>query len=201
MRLMFVIAGAALAGSVLMPTMVQAKAGTEVPQAAASQPSARQLELTRQYINLLMTDQLEGAIREMVGDEMANDTSAPALPAEDRRFILDLTAEMTTDMVPLMVQEMVPVYAAVFTEEELLALIAFYDNPLGRSIADKSIIVMPEANRAIMSVVPQMLEKMALRMCQHYQCTPEELEEMRRGMREASGTASGESVAAAPRRK
>ena len=201
MRWMFVIAGAALAGSVLMPTMVQANASDEVQQAASSQPSARQLELTRQYINLLMTDQLEGAIREMVGDEMANDTSAPALPAEDRRFILDLTAEMTTDMVPLMVQEMVPVYAAVFTEEELLALIAFYDNPLGRSIADKSIIVMPEANRAIMSVVPQMLEKMALRMCQHYQCTPEELEEMRRGMREGFETGSGESVAAAPRRK
>ncbi|MBJ7447210.1 MAG: DUF2059 domain-containing protein [Brevundimonas sp.] len=201
MRLMFVIAGVALAGSVLMPTMVQARVGAEVQQAASSQPSARQLELTRQYINLLMTDQLEGAIREMVGDEMANDTSAPALPAEDRRFILDLTAEMTTDMVPLMVQEMVPVYAAVFTEEELMALIAFYDNPLGRSIADKSIIVMPEANRAIMSVVPQMLEKMALRMCQHYQCTPEELEEMRRGMREGFETGSGESVAAAPRRK
>ena len=201
MRLMFVIAGAALAGSVFMPTMIQAKVRPEAQQAAASQPSARQLELTRQYINLLMTDQLEGAIREMVGDEMANDTSAPALPAEDRRFILDLTAEMTTDMVPLMVQEMVPVYAAVFTEEELLALIAFYDNPLGRSIADKSIIVMPEANRAIMSVVPQMLEKMALRMCQHYQCTPEELEEMRRGMREGFETGSGESVAAAPRRK
>lgn len=201
MRLMFVIAGVALAGSVLMPTLAQANASDEVQQAAASQPSARQLELTRQYINLLMTDQLEGAIREMVGDEMANDTSAPALPAEDRRFILDLTAEMTTDMVPLMVQEMVPVYAAVFTEEELLALIAFYDNPLGRSIADKSIIVMPEANRAIMSVVPQMLEKMALRMCQHYQCTSEELEEMRRGMREGFETGSGESVAAAPRRK
>lgn len=201
MRWMFVIAGVALAGSVLAPTMAQANASDEVQQAAASQPSARQLELTRQYINLLMTDQLEGAIREMVGDEMANDTSAPALPAEDRRFILDLTAEMTTDMVPLMVQEMVPVYAAVFTEEELLALIAFYDNPLGRSIADKSIIVMPEANRAIMSVVPQMLEKMALRMCQHYQCTPEELEEMRRGMREGFETGSGESVAAAPRRK
>ncbi|WP_374600055.1 DUF2059 domain-containing protein [Brevundimonas sp.] len=201
MRLMFVIAGVALAGSVLMPTMVQARVGAVVQQASSSQPSARQLELTRQYINLLMTDQLEGAIREMVGDEMANDTSAPALPAEDRRFILDLTAEMTTDMVPLMVQEMVPVYAAVFTEEELMALIAFYDNPLGRSIADKSIIVMPEANRAIMSVVPQMLEKMALRMCQHYQCTPEELEEMRRGMREGFETGSGESVAAAPRRK
>jgi len=60
---------------------------------------------------------------------------------------------------------------------------------------------MPEANRAIMSVVPQMLEKMALRMCQHYQCTPEELEEMRRGMREGFETGSGESVAAAPRRK
>lgn len=201
MRWMFVIAGVALAGSVLAPTMAQANASDEVQQVASSQPSARQLELTRQYINLLMTDQLEGAIREMVGDEMANDTSAPALPAEDRRFILDLTAEMTTDMVPLMVQEMVPVYAAVFTEEELLALIAFYDNPLGRSIADKSIIVMPEANRAIMSVVPQMLEKMALRMCQHYQCTPEELEEMRRGMREGFETGSGESVAAAPRRK
>lgn len=199
MRLMIAVLAATLAGSALTTTPVLAQ------EPAAAAPSARQLQLTQRYLNLLMTDQLEGAIREMIGDEMANDTSAPALPDEDRRFLLDLTVELTTDMVPLMVQEMVPVYAAVFTEEELLALVAFYDNPLGRSIAEKSITVMPEANRAIMAVVPQMVEKMALRMCQHYNCTPEELNEMQRGMREGAGAGAGagagDSAAPAPRRK
>lgn len=145
------------------------------------------MELARRYLGLMMTDQFENVIHEMLGDEMANDSGMQGLPDADRRFIISLTAELTTDMVPQMITEMVPVYAATFTEEELGALVSFYDTLLGRSIANKSVEVMPEANRAIMAVVPQMLEKMATRMCQHFGCTPAEEEEMRQGMREGAG--------------
>jgi len=166
---------------------------------SAPEPTARQLELSRRYLDLMMTDQFEDVIHQMLGDQMTSDQSMQALPEEDRRFIIDLTAELTTDMVPLMIAEMVPVYAALFTEEELQALVGFYDTPMGRIIADKTVQVMPEANRAVMAVVPQMLEKMATRMCQHYGCTPAELQQLRRGMREGAGLA--DSAAPPPRSK
>lgn len=185
MRLMIVCLAAVLAAASLPAAPVAAQ--TSEQDAAALSPV--RTELARQYLNLLMTDQFEGVVRQMLGTEFENDSEMQALPEADRRMILELTAELTTDMVPQMITEMVPVYAATFTEEELTALVGFYGTPLGRSIADKSIEVMPEADRAVMSVVPRMLEKMATRMCQHYGCSPEEQRQMLDGMREGAGIA------------
>lgn len=164
-------------------------AATAAPpaQQVTAPPSPRRAELARQYLDLMMTDQFEDVIHEMLGDEFSNDSEMRGLPDEHRNFILGLAAELTTDLVPQMITEMVPVYAITFTEEELAVLVEFYETPLGRSIAVKSVTVMPEANRAVMSVVPQLLEKMTTRMCRHYGCTPEEEEEMRQGMREGAG--------------
>jgi hypothetical protein len=185
MRLMIVCLAAVLAAASLPAAPVAAQSAEQGP----ATPSPVRMELARQYLNLLMTDQFEGVVRQMLGTEFENDSEMQALPEADRRMILELTAELTTDMVPQMITEMVPVYAATFTEEELTALVGFYGTPLGRSIADKSIEVMPEADRAVMSVVPRMLEKMATRMCQHYGCSPEEQREMLEGMREGAGIA------------
>ena len=185
MRLMIVCLAAVLAAATLPAAPVAAQSSEQ----NAAAPSPVRTELARRYLNLLMTDQFEGVVHQMLGTEFENDSEMQALPEADRRMILELTAELTTDMVPQMITEMVPVYAATFTEEELTALVGFYDTPLGRSIADKSIEVMPEADRAVMSVVPRMLEKMATRMCQHYGCSPEEQREMLEGMREGAGIA------------
>jgi hypothetical protein len=185
MRLMIVCLAAGLAFAALPAAPVAAQSSEQ----NAAVPSSVRTELARRYLNLLMTDQFEGVVRQMLGSEFENDSEMQALPEEDRRMILSVTAELTADMVPQMIAEMVPVYAATFTEEELTALVAFYDTPLGRSIADKSIEVMPEADRAVMSVVPRMLEKLATRMCQHYGCSPEEQRQMLEGMREGAGIA------------
>jgi len=174
---------AAVAGSALVATPVRA---SDAPQAATAS-STRQLELARRYVDLMMSDQFEGVIREMIGDEAERD---PTLPEADRQFLVDLTTELTTDLIPQMINELVPVYAAAFTEAELEALVAFYDTEMGRSIAAKSVQVMPEENRAVMSVMPQMLDKMAARMCQHYGCEPGELEMLRQEMRAGAGLAS-----------
>ena len=112
--------------------------------------------------------------------------------------MIEMAAELTHDLLPQMIEEMVPVYASVFTQAELESLLAFYETEMGRAILDKTIAVMPEANRAVLSVMPQMLDKMAARMCQHYGCEPGELEELQRGMREEAGLAT---EASAPRRK
>lgn len=192
MRFMIVCLAAAMTGAGLAATPV----GASVSQQAATAPSARQLALTRRYIDLMMSDQFEDVIRVMIGDETGRDST---LPEEDRRFLVDLTTELATDLIPQMINEMIPVYAAAFTEAELEALIAFYDTEMGRSIAAKNVQVMPEANRAVMSVMPQLLDKMAARMCQHYGCAPGELETLRREMRAGAGLAS--SPAPAPSAK
>ncbi|RZJ30777.1 MAG: DUF2059 domain-containing protein [Brevundimonas sp.] len=197
MRMMIAVAAAVLMGAVI-PTTTARAAG--VVQSAEA-PDARRLELSRRYLDLMMTDQFESVIHQMLGEEFANDSSMQSLPDADRRFIISLTAELTTDMVPQMINEMVPVYASTFTVEELEALVAFFDTPTGRIIAEKSVLVMPEANRAVMAVVPQMLEKMATRMCQHYGCTAAELQELRRGMSEGAGLSASAAPPAPPRVK
>ena len=185
MRFMIACLAAALTGAALMGTPVRA----QEPQAAAA--SARQLELTRRYIDLTMTDQFEAAIRQVIIDQATTDPAVRDIPEEDRRFLIELTAELTTDMIPRMLDEMVPIYARTFSEQELEALIAFYDTEMGRSIITKGMAVMPEATRAAMTVVvPQLMDKMATRMCQHYGCTSDELREMREEMRAAVTGAS-----------
>lgn len=202
----FISAGAAglLAATCLIATPALAQQGEHLiqvrPPTAERAVSPRQLELSRRYLELMLTDQFEGVIHEMLGEEMANDQSMQGLPDADRRFIVSLTAELTADMVPAMINEMVPVFATVFTEPELEAMVGFFDTPMGREIARKSMAVMPEANRAVMAVLPQMLEKMATRMCQHYGCTPAELQALRRDMRAGAGLTDDAVPSPAPSR-
>jgi len=179
MRFMIVCLAGTLAGAALAGAPAQAR---EAPQAAEA-PSARQLALTRQYIELTMTDQLEDAVQQMVVNQMMMDPNTRDMPEEDRQFIIDLTAELTTDMIPQMFEAMIPVYANAFTETELEALIAFYDTDLGRGIIAKTLTTLPEATQATMTVIPRMLDKMAARICQHYGCEPGELETLQREMR------------------
>ncbi|MCS6624778.1 DUF2059 domain-containing protein [Roseibacterium beibuensis] len=180
MRFMIVCMAAAVAGSALGVAPARA---AEVPQTAPPAPSARQLELTRRYIDLTMTDQFEESLRGILLAQAEVDPETRALPPEDRTFLAELAAELTTDMIPQMLDEMTPVYARAFTEAELEAMIEFYDSEMGRSIIRKTMRALPEATQAAMSVVPQMLEKMASRLCQHYGCTPAELEQLKREMR------------------
>jgi hypothetical protein len=146
--------------------------GTRDTESTASPPaaSARQLALSRRYVDLMQGDQLRAAVRDMV--EGQAQAEAGTLPEADRRFLTDLTVEIVGDLVPAMMDELVPVYAVVFTEAELESLVAFYDSAEGRSIITKTFASMPEADAAMMTVIPLMLDKMAVRMCDHYGCDP-----------------------------
>ncbi|WP_332659987.1 DUF2059 domain-containing protein [Brevundimonas sp.] len=164
--------------------MAQAKAA---PQPGADQPSARQMHLSRRYIELTQSDQMEEAIRSMIVGQANDDPSMREIPAEDRAFMVDLATELTVDLMPDMLDRLVPVYARTFSEAELTALVTFFDSELGRSIAEKSISSAPEANAAMMSVMPQLFEKMATRICARFGCDPAEMRAMMQG--EAYGSA------------
>lgn len=155
----------------------KAHAAQDKPQSppAAGQPSARQLALSRRYIELMQTDQLAVMIRSGIEMVANADPDAADMPSEDREFLLDLATELTTDLMPQMFDRMAPVFARTFSEDELLALIAFYDSDMGRSIMAKTYTSMPEASAAMMEVMPQLYEKMAARMCARYGCDAAEV--------------------------
>jgi uncharacterized protein len=178
----------AMALSGLAATDIAAQTKPRPGPAAAGQPSARQLALSRRYVELMQTDQLDIVIRSAVESSMSMDPDTTSIPPEDREFMIDLAAELAADLMPQMFDRLVPVYARAFSEEELLALIAFYDSDMGRSILSKTYSSMPEANGAMMTLMPQLFEKMATRICVRYQCDPRELlDEM--GMGEGARTA------------
>lgn len=152
------------------PSLAQTK--TETP--VAGEPSARQLSLSRRYIELMQGDSLEDLLEQMIREMAQSDPELRGASAEDREFMITLTTEVTADILPLMMEQLVPVYARVFTEAELEALIAFYDSEIGRSITTKMMASMPEADAAMMSVMPAMLDKMANRYCARYGCDPDD---------------------------
>lgn len=168
---------AGLLAGVMVVTPLAAQAVT--PVTSVQDAAASRMALSRRYVELMQSDQVGDAIRGLIAADAQNDPEALALPAEERRFISELTAELTTEAMPLMLDQLVPVYAEVFTEEELRALIAFYETPMGREITRKTTASMPEANAAIMAVMPQLVDKMVTRMCVYYECSPEELRQAR----------------------
>lgn len=167
MRLLIILlAGLTLASGAEAQTKPQQPAA-----AVAGQPSARQLELTRRYVDLMMSDQFETMIRQMIAIEASMDPDAQEMPDADRRFLTELASELVTDMIPQMLDEMVPVYARTFSEAELEALIAFYDTPVGRSIVLKEAEISLVIQEAIM---PHMMTRMSAvgeKFCQRFDCS------------------------------
>jgi hypothetical protein len=161
-----VLAAALAAGT---PALAEVKPGASATEAG---PSVRQQELSRRYVELMQSDQLEEAIRAMAGSDPSMQSD---LPRADQEFLINLAAELTTDMMPDLMAELVPVYASTFSEAELEAMIGFYDTEMGRSIIDKTYSSLPEVNAALMAVMPRLLDKMATRMCAHYGCDPDDI--------------------------
>lgn len=161
--------------------MLATGAVAQVKPTGPDQPSARQMHLSRRYVELTQSDQMEQAIRSLIVGEANADPSMREIPAEDRAFMVDLATELTVDLMPQMLERLVPVYARTFSEEELTALVAFFDSDIGRSIAEKTLASTPEANAAMMSVMPQLLEKMATRVCARFGCDAAEMRAMMDG--------------------
>ena len=98
MRLMIVCLAAVLAAASLPAAPVAAQSAEQGP----ATPSPVRTELARQYLNLLMTDQFEGVVRQMPGSEFQTDSDLQAVPETARRMIMERTPESTTGMGPRM---------------------------------------------------------------------------------------------------
>ena len=148
-------------------------------------PSPHMLALSRRYVDLMQGDQMTTLFRSIMDEEMTSHPEMRAASQEDRDFTTALTTQLIDEMIPAMMEELVPIYARTFSEPELQALVDFYGSEQGLSITRKTYETMPAAQEAMLAVMPPLLEKMAARLCEHYGCDADEVAE---GMSDDQGS-------------
>lgn len=157
----FLIILAAVAGLSASPALAQ-----------EAEPTERARELARQYVEILnlqgmMQEQMAGTVD--MADEWAEALvpTGPGAPKPDTSADMPVLVpeESFSAMVPmleLMEEVMVEAHAQVFTEAELEALVGFYSNDLGRSIAGKQSELSLRMTSLMMERMPELLGAMGL---------------------------------------
>lgn len=94
----------------------------------------------------------------------------------------EVMAETTISLMERVMAGATDIYADVYTREELEAMVAFYESPIGQSIITKNYALAPQMIELLRSLMPEMMRDVINGMCDRLGCTPEERAE---GIREA----------------
>ena len=139
-----------------------------VVEAEPDEDAARRLELAEQYVQLSQGDSLAEMAQTFIDEMMAADTQSPA---EHREwFRVNVPREMVSLMTGI-IEGLVPIYAERLTVEELTALIAFYETPLGQSIARKEVQIGMDQGMAVEAAVMQFQVELLRKFCTEFDCS------------------------------
>jgi len=170
-----------LIGGLCMAVMLLA--APAMASADARTDEAARLALANKFVVLMQADEMGAAMSQMINSMMP---PLENVSDEDAADIRAVVLEMTEEMMPRMFEAMAPVYADIFTLEELQGLVAFHESDLGQSLIRKSYQAMPRLNTAALSVMPELLAGMGDTLCDRLKCTADERREMKAAMAEAA---------------
>lgn len=151
---------------VLFAVLFAVCAGPALAQDAPDAARQRQLDLAGRYLQLTQGADMLKVLREQIEQGYGD----AELPDDQRAWLTDQMTAMFEDVLEIAIAEARDDVADSFTATELQAAVAFYETPMGRSIARKQIemgVVMQEAMMpALMSRVGALGEK----FCQRFDC-------------------------------
>jgi hypothetical protein len=145
---------------------------------AVTPVSARTLELSKRY--------LQAAGFTVAVDQMLKTITPLFIEAETRRDpeITDTEKAVASNIVQTAIVEALPEYldmlapevAKIFTEAELEGAVAFFESPAGRALISKQAALTPVAEKVMSSLLPQIEESIATRLCEELGCasTPQQ---------------------------
>lgn len=140
-----------------------ADAPAPAPAAAQAEPSAKALALTRRYIAAMHMDasmkpMLGGMLEAMTAQRMARlpdltDTQRSQLTSALNESMME---SLDDGLMTKLMDRMIPAFASVYSEEELQALVDFYEGPMGQAIIAKMPALGPIAGKAAAEAMPEM---------------------------------------------
>lgn len=155
--------------------------------------AAVRLDLSKRFIAALQTDQMTTMMAQM---STSLTPARPGLSPERTEAVNRATAAAIGSMMPRMFDAMAPIYADIFTLEELTGLVNFYESDLGQSMMAKSYLAGPRISAVVMGMMPDVMKGMAEAVCKELACTAEERARIDASLAEAGY--GGGSTAPAP---
>lgn len=169
------LAAGVVAGLLLLAA--PAAAAPAPPPPAAATENAQAVALVRRYLTAIhferTMDAMQDAMLPVITEQERR--THPNLTADDQQMLADITRRVMRDKIlPKLIDQMVPIYAATFTTSELEALVNFYESPVGRSITDKVPALAPKSAEIMRALMPEMMSEMlkeiTARMCPGGKC-------------------------------
>ena len=146
-------------------------------QATPEDDAAHRLQLAERFIELMQVDQM-GEMMQGLASSMVPPSSRD-LPPHEQRILADALGQAVGQMMPRMFEAMAPVYAEIFTLQELEDLVAFYESPTGLAFVSKSYAALPQITAAVNGIMPEILNDMATNLCASLECSQDELRQMK----------------------
>ncbi|PHY20003.1 hypothetical protein CSW59_09130 [Caulobacter sp. BP25] len=132
-------------------------------QASAAAPSAEAMALTRRYIAAMRMEQSMKPMMLSMVDAMIEQQAQryPNLNDDQRKRLAGAVMAAVEDvynngLMARIADKMAPGMATVYSVDELKALVAFYESPIGQGIIEKMPALGQISGRAIMELLPEM---------------------------------------------
>ena len=152
------------------------------PSLAAAQDSGRaeRIALAERAIDAMQGEQMAAMIHQM--GQAFPPPEVASMTGEARIAYDEVMAQASANMMQRLLDGMGAVYADIFTTQELVAMVEFYESPLGQSILTKSMAATPQIIELTRSLMPEMMRDVINGMCDRLGCTADE---RRQAIREA----------------
>lgn len=133
--------------------------------------AAEKLALSNRFIALLQTDQFSDMYSQMMTSMMS---SRGGMTEERSAALGRALSRVSEEMFPRLFSVMAPIYADIFSLDELRTLVAFYESDVGQSMMRKSYAAAPRITEAMTALMPELMSDMVDIMCDETGCTDEE---------------------------
>lgn len=139
------------------------------PALAQDEGASRRMALAERYVQLSVGDHLADVLEAQVRDELLKTDN---LPAAERAWMAENMPGILMRAMEGLMADVVPLYAERFTEPELEALVAFFEGPMGQSIAVKQMEVGIEMQELMTPVLSAFLIELMTKYCAEFACDP-----------------------------
>jgi hypothetical protein len=93
------------------------------------------------------------------------EAEAPVAPAAMKSELYRATLDSVRSFMPQIKVRLVRILSSEYSQEELQALVDFYETPVGRSITAKSVDLAQAAGRAVIDLTPRLRTDIIRRFC------------------------------------
>ena len=154
----------------------QTESGTQEPSASlddmlaaapAEDEAVVRLRLAERYAELSQGDSIAELSRNFVDQMLAQETQATD---EQRAWFRDNLPREMASLASSLMERLAPIFAERLTIEELEALIAFYETPMGQSIVRKQVQIGMEQGVAMEMAILQFQIEMMQKFCTAFDC-------------------------------